>query len=53
MKLPIKKAKFLELGGSYYLLIPKQYITNGLLSAKKKYDIEIELKETSEDEKEQ
>lgn len=40
--LPIKDAKIMKIGNSYAVVIPKDYITNGLIDPDKRCNIIIE-----------
>ena len=37
--LPVKKRKIAKIGNSFYLRLPTSYISNGLVSLEKEYDI--------------
>jgi len=41
--LPIKKAKPVGIGNSFYFTIPKQYVNNGVINPKGEYDLDIHI----------
>lgn len=47
MNIKITKVKPVKVGNSYYFLIPKQYLNNGIVQADKKYNLMLSNSDVS------